>query len=78
MTFSGKRSEVLPWIVLGFIGLALGRNICHHAGWPWWIGFTAGPAAMILAGAGFNALMEALRGARRDGGSPRSDSQDDS
>ena len=57
MTFTGNRGGILPWVVMGLIGLALGRNICHHAGWPWWIGFTAGPVVVILAGAGYNALM---------------------
>jgi len=70
VSFIGSRSGFLPWIVMILIGMALGRNICVHAGWPLWIGFTAGPVAVILAGVGFNALMGAVRGARRGGRAP--------
>jgi len=60
------------------IGMALGRNICVHAGWPLWIGFMAGPVAVILAGVGFHALMGAVRSVRRGGRAPKSCSQDES
>jgi hypothetical protein len=60
------------------IGMALGRNVCVHAGWPLWIGFIVGPVAVILAGVGFNALLGAVRGVRRGGRAPKSDPQDES
>lgn len=71
MTFTGKRSEILPWLVIAFIGAVLGRNICHHAGWPWWIGFTVVPALLLLVFAGIQALVQCR--ARR---SPKEDRRD--
>ncbi|MCF8062222.1 MAG: hypothetical protein K9M82_06880 [Deltaproteobacteria bacterium] len=57
MAFFGRKREILPWVVVYLIGAVLGRNICHHAGWPWWIGFTVIPALFVLAGMGLNALL---------------------
>lgn len=66
MSFTGKRIEILPWVVVAFMGAGLGRNICHHAGWPWWIGFTVVPALFVLAGLGLNALIrKAVRRSRK-------------
>lgn len=57
MAFHRRKIEVFPWVVMAFIGAALGRNLCHHAGWPWWVGFTVGPAGLVLAGAGLHLLI---------------------
>ncbi len=60
MSFTGKRIEILPWVVVAFMGAGLGRNICHHTGWAWWIGFTVFPALFVLAGLGLNALIRKI------------------
>jgi len=71
MTFHARKQEILPWVIVAFIGAAWGRNLCHHAGWPWWIGFTVVPAGVVLAGAGLHLLMEKRAGrARKSGRGP--------
>ena len=65
MSFGGRKVEILPWVAMYFIGAALGRNICHHAGWPWWIGFTIVPALVVLLGAGLNAFFQGRRARSR-------------
>jgi hypothetical protein len=57
MAFTGRKRSIGPWVVVYLIGALLGRNICHHTGWPWWVGFTAIPALFLAAGAGLNALL---------------------
>ncbi len=54
---AGRKRDIGPWVVVYLVGAVLGRNICHHAGWPWWIGFTVIPALFVLAGMGLNALL---------------------
>ncbi|MGD8387761.1 MAG: hypothetical protein PVG49_11515 [Desulfobacteraceae bacterium] len=65
MTFPARKRELLPWVIVAFIGAALGRNLCHHAGWPWWIGFTLVPAGVVLAGAGLHLLIGKRAGLAR-------------
>ena len=50
MAFTGRKRDLWPWVVVYGIGAVLGRNLCHHAGWPWWIGFTVIPAMLVLGG----------------------------
>jgi len=73
MAFTGRKRSIGPWVVVYLIGVLLGRNICHHTGWPWWIGFTVIPALFVVAGVGLNALLG--KGVRRrppkDGRPPR-------
>lgn len=66
MAFPIRKGDIFPWIVMAFVGAALGRNLCHHAGWPWWIGFTAIPAGLVLTVAGLQLILRKRARRRRN------------
>jgi membrane protein implicated in regulation of membrane protease activity len=71
MAFTGRR-EIGPWVAVYVIGAVLGRNLCHHAGWPWWIGFTLVPALLVLGGLLLEALFRRRRRSRKKEDGPGS------